>query len=372
MSGILTLAALAFAPPGLSPTRVRVATCRSVVPVCVDADAVAVAVDAAATSSKLIAGLPAEQVLGGVAAIALLGGGAAMNSNKNASPPAAPVVAPPPPPPAPPPPPPSPTDWYTGKRTAGYHRSAGRWPGDPKREMWVPPAGWKPPTKPVQSWYDKGLRLEPPPAPPAAPEKAKPSSTAFMVAATASNRPRRHMSLAGLWPPHDLHEFPLTAASLGLAPIHRTTHARCLRPASSERAPSRPPLAAALCRIRSRPGSTACSRSPPRRRRPTGTRVMQPSAHAAEEGSRLPCAESFWRLGMEAPSSALLHAFRRCSPRQPWLPCQRRCVAARRQAHRRLPSRCWPVAGRPEARDVGGAAGGTCQGAMTKHAVLPV
>eukprot|EP00908_Phaeocystis_cordata_P003475 Transcript_13807.p1 GENE.Transcript_13807~~Transcript_13807.p1 ORF type:complete len:348 (+),score=12.97 Transcript_13807:55-1098(+) len=180
MSGILTLAALAFAPPGLSPTRVRVATCRSVVPVCVDADAVAVAVDAAATSSKLIAGLPAEQVLGGVAAIALLGGGAAMNSNKNASPPAAPVVAPPPPPPAPPPPPPSPTDWYTGKRTAGYHRSAGRWPGDPKREMWVPPAGWKPPTKPVQSWYDKGLRLEPPPAPPAAPEKAKPSSTAFM------------------------------------------------------------------------------------------------------------------------------------------------------------------------------------------------
>merc|ERR1719183_528277 len=167
-SGIFAFAALAFAPPGLSPTRVRVAS-RSVV-----------AVYAAATSSKLIAGLPAEQVLGGVAAIALLGGGAAMNSNKKAaSPPPAPVVAPPPPPPAPPPPPPSPTDWYTGKRTAGYHRSAGRWPGDPKREVWVPPAGWKPPTKPVQSWYDKGLRLEPPPAPPA-PEKAKPSSTAFM------------------------------------------------------------------------------------------------------------------------------------------------------------------------------------------------
>ena len=35
------------------------------------------------------------------------------------------------------------TDWYTGKRSAGTHRSAGRWPGDEKRTVWVPPAGWK-------------------------------------------------------------------------------------------------------------------------------------------------------------------------------------------------------------------------------------
>ena len=28
------------------------------------------------------------------------------------------------------------------------------------RELWVAPEGWVKPAKPVQSWYDKGVRLD--------------------------------------------------------------------------------------------------------------------------------------------------------------------------------------------------------------------
>lgn len=32
-------------------------------------------------------------------------------------------------------------------------------PPPPVRELWTPPPGWRPPTPPVQSWYDAGKRL---------------------------------------------------------------------------------------------------------------------------------------------------------------------------------------------------------------------
>ena len=61
---------------------------------------------------------------------------------------------------------------YTGKVTVGLHRMAGRAKPQPPREQWVPPPDWKPPKKPVVSWYDRGDRLTPdtktdnvPPAP---------------------------------------------------------------------------------------------------------------------------------------------------------------------------------------------------------------
>jgi hypothetical protein len=54
---------------------------------------------------------------------------------------------------------------YKGKITVGQHRMAGRAKRPPPRQQWVPPPGWKPPTKAapakagVQSWYDAGKRL---------------------------------------------------------------------------------------------------------------------------------------------------------------------------------------------------------------------
>ena len=51
------------------------------------------------------------------------------------------------------------TDWYKGKRSLGTHRMAGRWPGDPKRELWVPPPGWQPAAKPAaaaEEWPTRG------------------------------------------------------------------------------------------------------------------------------------------------------------------------------------------------------------------------
>ena len=51
------------------------------------------------------------------------------------------------------------TDWYKGKRSLGTHRMAGRWPGDPKRELWVPPPGWEPAAKPAaaaEEWPSRG------------------------------------------------------------------------------------------------------------------------------------------------------------------------------------------------------------------------
>ena len=92
-------------------------------------------------------------------------------------------------------------DWPALGGSGAAHPMAGPWPKAPKRELWVPPPGWKPPTKPVQSWYDNGLRLTPPapPAPPPAPpapEKKKDFFSSFMGAHphaahhTAPNIPR--------------------------------------------------------------------------------------------------------------------------------------------------------------------------------------
>ena len=156
--------ALAFAP-GLTPTpRARV-TSRALAPVCVDAGAVAEMSDQA-------------KYAGAAAAALFLGGGLYLGSKpKSASPPAAPAPAPAAPvaPVEPPPPPPAaPVVRLVATGAAlGTHRMAGRWPGDPQREMWVPPPGWVKPTKPVQSWYDKGQRLTPPVAEKAA---AKPTN----------------------------------------------------------------------------------------------------------------------------------------------------------------------------------------------------
>ena len=58
------------------------------------------------------------------------------------------------------------------QRQKSLHRMAGRSVPPPKRELFVPPPGWVPPTKPVTSWYDMGLRLAP--AAPAAVPKAVP------------------------------------------------------------------------------------------------------------------------------------------------------------------------------------------------------
>ena len=173
--------ALAFAP-GLAPTpRARVVTGRALAPVCLD--------------GSLVAEVSDQALYAGAAAAALLvGGGLYAGNNKKTnsapSPPPAPVAAPAAEPDAPPPAVPA-SDWYKGKRSLGTHRSAGRWPGDEKRTLWVPPAGWKRPTKPVISWYDKGQRLTPPAATPAAKASAKPTNfmdqfKAFFESATAS------------------------------------------------------------------------------------------------------------------------------------------------------------------------------------------
>ena len=150
---ILLPTALAFAP-SLTPTpRARV-TSRALAPVCVDGSVVAEMSDQA-------------QYAGAAAAALFLGGGLYLgNTKKSASPPAAPAPAPAAPVASvepPPPPPAAPVVRLVATGAAlGQHRMAGRWPGDPKRTVWVPPPGWVRPTKPVQSWYDKGQRLTPP------------------------------------------------------------------------------------------------------------------------------------------------------------------------------------------------------------------
>lgn len=159
---ILLPTALAFAP-SLTPTpRARV-TSRALAPVCVDGSVVAEMSDQA-------------QYAGAAAAALFLGGGLYLgNTKKSASPPAAPAPAPAAPVASvepPPPPPAAPVVRLVATGAAlGQHRMAGRWPGDPKRTVWVPPPGWVKPTKPVQSWYDKGQRLTPPVAAPAKPTK---------------------------------------------------------------------------------------------------------------------------------------------------------------------------------------------------------
>ena len=52
--------------------------------------------------------------------------------------------------------------WPTLGGASGPHRMAGTMPPPPTREEWLPPPGWRPPSKPVLSWYDSGLRLEAP------------------------------------------------------------------------------------------------------------------------------------------------------------------------------------------------------------------
>jgi len=60
-----------------------------------------------------------------------------------------------------PPPAAPPTKWPRLGGSGAWHPMRGPWPKTAAREQWVPPAGWKPPTKPVLSWYDRGARLVP-------------------------------------------------------------------------------------------------------------------------------------------------------------------------------------------------------------------
>ena len=53
----------------------------------------------------------------------------------------------------------APQAWPSLGGSSGPHRRAGTLPAPPPREVWVAPPGWKPPSKPVRSWYDAGLRL---------------------------------------------------------------------------------------------------------------------------------------------------------------------------------------------------------------------
>lgn len=136
-----------------------------------------VAVDAAtmeAASKALDFSDPTTQAAVGAAA-AILFGGAFIANSKNESPP--PPASPPPASPAPAPTPPVVKEWPALGGSGAFHPMRGPWPKTPTREQWNPPPGWEPPRKPVLSWYDKGLRLEPPaPAPaPAAPATTPPS-----------------------------------------------------------------------------------------------------------------------------------------------------------------------------------------------------
>ena len=114
------------------------------------------------------------KAIGGLFAVVAAGGVAYTQQQKKAD-----GVASPPPPPkkavAKPPPPPKAAamkDSWGLKNRKGYRGGVNKpKPKTPKREIWKPPKGWKPPTKPVSSWYDRGDRLAPAlaPAPPPAP-----------------------------------------------------------------------------------------------------------------------------------------------------------------------------------------------------------
>jgi len=54
---------------------------------------------------------------------------------------------------------PTPKVWPAMGGSGAWHPMRGPWPKTPPREQWTPPAGWKPPSKPVTSWYDRGDRL---------------------------------------------------------------------------------------------------------------------------------------------------------------------------------------------------------------------
>jgi len=50
-------------------------------------------------------------------------------------------------------------EWPALGGSGAFHPMRGPWPKAPAREQWTPPPGWKPPSKPVTSWYDRGDRL---------------------------------------------------------------------------------------------------------------------------------------------------------------------------------------------------------------------
>jgi len=124
---------------------------------------------------------PEQLQLVGTGVVVALGGAVAYSKKGDtATPPSPPLVVPPLPPPPPKRAAPIASTWglyasrKTRKRAVVQHPKMGTMAKKPPREFWKPPPGWTPPTKPVSSWYDNGLRLAdtapPPPAPPAAPE----------------------------------------------------------------------------------------------------------------------------------------------------------------------------------------------------------
>ena len=164
---------LAIAPFGLlltstTPHASTVTARRAMSPVAVDAQ------QAASLTSALNFNDPNVQASFGAIAAALIGGVAYANNKKepstesSAPPSAAPVtvavaVAARPAPPK---------EWPAVGGGSAPHRMRGPWPKEPAREQWEPPPGWRKPSKPVTSWYDRGDRLVP--AKPAAPAPAAP------------------------------------------------------------------------------------------------------------------------------------------------------------------------------------------------------
>ena len=132
---------------------------------------------AAVVSASVDFSDPTVQQYCAAAVTAALGGGILLSKKGEEDVKADP--APPPPPPAPPPAP-IPKSWPLVGGSGGSHRMRGPYPRTPPREQWIPPPGWKPPTKPVTSWYDRGDRLVPPAPPPAAPTAAPPSPPSFV------------------------------------------------------------------------------------------------------------------------------------------------------------------------------------------------
>uniref|UniRef100_A0A7S2J1D6 Uncharacterized protein n=1 Tax=Haptolina brevifila TaxID=156173 RepID=A0A7S2J1D6_9EUKA len=174
---------------------------------------VVVAIDPSAVSAIALS----DPQLAVAAAVAVAAGaGAYAYSNKGESP-----SPPPSAPPAPKPVTSTPTKsktWPLVGGSGGPHRMRGPYPKDAPREQWTPPPGWKPPSKPVLSWYDKGLRLSPPAPPPAppAPPPAPPSQPPNFLAdffsklqsgfsqpsASASAEPKQFPAVGGGGGPH--------------------------------------------------------------------------------------------------------------------------------------------------------------------------
>jgi len=146
--------------------------------------------------------LDPKAIVGGAAGV--IGAAVAFKQSEGASAPASASNT------APPPPTPkkarSPASFKPIGGKTGPHRMAGTMPPPPVREVWTPPPGWKPPTKPVVSWYDMGIRLtpsapEPAPPPPSSPQAPRPfeemmkSFQAFFKggesAAAAASSPKR-------------------------------------------------------------------------------------------------------------------------------------------------------------------------------------